>query len=285
MGRAIVRFLPLWILLITASAAHAAPEAELWARWTAHDPAAQATIDHGPWTAFLERHRRMGPNGVARLDYGGVDADARKHLQGYIDHLADQDIGRFSRPVQRAYWINLYNALTVATVLDHYPVASIRDIDISPGWFSNGPWDAKLIEVDSVELSLNDIEHRILRPIWEDPRIHYAVNCASLGCPNLQPVAFTAANTERLLDDGAHAYVNHPRGVGVEGEALVVSSIYHWFRADFGGTERGVLDHLERYADEPLRAVLMLYDGYDDHRYDWSLNDVTATPESANEGE
>ena len=275
MSRAIMRFLPLCILLFAARAARGAPDAELWDRWTTHDPTAGTTIDHAAWTAFLDRYRSMGPNGVARLDYGGVDADARERLQDYIDRLAGQDIGTFSRPVQRAYWINLYNALTVATVLDHYPVESIRDIDISPGWFSNGPWDAKLVEVDGVELSLNDIEHRILRPIWEDPRIHYAVNCASIGCPNLQPVAFTAANGERLLDAGARAYVNHPRGVGVEGEELVVSSIYHWFQADFGGTERGVMEHLERYADEPRRAVLMMYEGYDDHRYDWSLNDVT----------
>ena len=282
MRRAIVRFLPLWILLLAASTARAAPEADLWARWTAHDPAATETIDHAAWTTFIERHRRMGPDGVARLDYGGVDGDGRELLRGYIDRLAATDIASFSRPVQRAYWINLYNALTVATVLDHYPVESIRDIDISPGWFSNGPWDAKLVEVNGVELSLNDIEHRILRPIWEDPRIHYAVNCASIGCPNLQPVAFTAANGERLLDAGAHAYVNHPRGVEVEGEDLIVSSIYHWFQADFGGTERGVLEHLKRHADEPLRAVLMIYEGYDDHHYDWSLNDVTETPGTAN---
>ena len=84
-------------------------------------------------------------------------------------------------------------------VLDHYPVDGIRDIDISPGLFAGGPWDKKLVEIEGDDVSLNDIEHRILRPIWRDPCIHYAVNCASIGCSNLRPTAFTAANAERCL--------------------------------------------------------------------------------------
>ena len=104
-----------------------------------------------------------------------------------------------SRDEQLAYWINLYNALTVKVILDHYPVKSILDIDISPGWFSIGPWGKKLVAVEGVEISLDDIEHRILRPIWRDPRIHYALNCAAVGCPNLLREAFTGATAEVLL--------------------------------------------------------------------------------------
>jgi Protein of unknown function, DUF547 len=87
-------------------------------------------------------------------------------------------------------------------------VASIRDIAISPGLFSVGPWGRKLIEVEGEPLSLDDIEHRILRPIWRDPRLHYAVNCAALGCPNLRSSAFTAANADILLETAASDYVN-----------------------------------------------------------------------------
>jgi Protein of unknown function, DUF547 len=87
-------------------------------------------------------------------------------------------------------------------------VASIRDIAISPGLFSVGPWGGKLIEVEGEPLSLDDIEHRILRPIWRDPRLHYAVNCAALGCPNLRSSAFTAANADILLETAASDYVN-----------------------------------------------------------------------------
>ncbi|HER63264.1 MAG TPA: DUF547 domain-containing protein, partial [Desulfobacteraceae bacterium] len=167
-----------------------------------------------------------------------------------------------------------YNALTVQVILNHYPVKSIMDIDISPGFFSNGPWDAKLLTIKGEKVSLNDIEHRILRPIFKDNRIHYAVNCASLGCPDLQPVAYTAANTEKLLEAGARAYINSPRGARMEKGRLYVSSIYKWFRVDFGGSEDGVIKHLLQYAEDDLAESLRTYDKGLRDDYDWSLNDL-----------
>ena len=150
---------------------------------------------------------------------------------------------------------------------------SIRDIDISPGFFADGPWGAKLLKVEGEEIALDDIEHRILRPIWKDPRTHYAVNCASLGCPNLAPHAYTAAFMEGLLDEGARAYVNHPRAAHVRDGLLEVSSIYKWFASDFGG-ESGVLAHLGRYANRELADELAAHKSVDAYRYDWTLNDA-----------
>ena len=146
-------------------------------------------------------------------------------------------VSSLNRGEQLAYWINFYNALTVQVILDHYPTDSILDIKISPGFFSIGPWDKKLVTVEGEELSLNDMEHRILRPIWRDPRIHYGVNCASIGCPNLLTTAYTADNVDGLLTENAVAYVNHPRGASLQNGALTVSSIYDWFEEDFGGNE------------------------------------------------
>jgi hypothetical protein len=123
-------------------------------------------------------------------------------------------------------------------------------------------------------LSLDDIEHRILRPIWRDPRLHYAVNCAALGCPNLQTAAFTAANTEALLDKAARDFVNHPRGAAIVGGKLIVSSIYVWYEADFGGADRGVIAHLKRYAGPELATALAAVDRISGNRYDWGLNDL-----------
>jgi hypothetical protein len=100
------------------------------------------------------------------------------------------------------------------------------------------------------------------------------VNCASLGCPNLQPEAFTATNSERLLEAGAVGFVNHPRGVSVIGRGLRLSSIYKWFREDFGGAESGLLSHLRRHARAPLAEVLVGDPPIVDYRYDWSLNDA-----------
>ena len=154
-------------------------------------------------------------------------------------------------------------------------VKSIRDIDISPGLFSDGPWGKKLVSVEGEDISLDDIEHRILRPVWKDPRVHYGVNCASIGCPNLQPEAFTAENSDELLDKGAREFVNSPRGARIENGKLTVSSIYVWFKSDFGGTDAGVIDHLKKYAQPGLRTQLEKIDRISDNQYDWTLNDAT----------
>ena len=251
-----------------------APKSDLWPRWQAHDPDATAEIDHDAWGRLLKAHLRAGDDGVNRFDYAAVATADRVALGRYIAALAALPIDDYGRAEQMAYWINLYNALTVHVVLTHYPVDSIRDIDVSPGLFSDGPWDRPLVTVAGEALTLNDIEHRILRPIWRDPRIHYAVNCAAIGCPNLQPVPFTAANLEDLLESAARDYVNSARGVAVGRYGLIVSSIYVWFQDDFGTGDDDVIDHLVRYAEPELAAELRRVGKIADHRYDWSLNDV-----------
>jgi hypothetical protein len=250
-----------------------APKAELWPRWQAQDPGATETVDHGAWQRILGTYLAPGAGGVNRFAYAGVAPADRQALDGYIARLAATPVSALGRPEQLAYWINLYNALTVQVVLDHYPVASIHDIAISPGLFTIGPWDKALIEVEGAAVSLNDIEHRILRPIWRDPRLHYALNCASIGCPDLQATAFTAENAEALLEAAARTYVNHPRGARVENGELTVSSIYAWYREDFGDTEAGVIAHLKRYAGPELAKALVAVTDIEDYEYDWALNE------------
>jgi hypothetical protein len=251
-----------------------APAKDLWERWTRHDPASTVTIDHSTWDdVLLARYLSADAVGNNLLAYGDVTPADRRRLDAYIARLSAVSISGCGRPEQLAFWINLYNARTVALVLEHYPVESIRDIDISPGFFARGPWDKKLVAVEGESLTLNDIEHRILRPIWNDPRLHYAVNCASMGCPNLQSAAFAAANTDRLMEQGARAFVNSVKGVQFAAGRLVVSSIYAWFPEDFGD-EDGVLAHLRRYAEPPLAGRLAGADRIDGDAYDWRLNDT-----------
>ena len=121
---------------------------------------------------------------------------------------------------------------------------------------------------------MDDIEHRILRPIWKDPRIHYGVNCASIGCPNLRRVAFTSENADGLLSQGAVEYVNHHRGAKVENGKLTVSSIYEWFQEDFGGNDRGVIEHLKKWAKPELLEKLKQVSKISNDNYDWSLNEA-----------
>ncbi len=259
------------VLLAAAPGVLAAPEAELWERWTANDPDSTLSVDHGAWDAFLGAYVVAGADGINRLAYGNAD---RAALSAYIERTAAVPVSRLKRDRQRALWINLYNALTVRVVLDHYPVDSIRDIDISPGLFADGPWGRKLVTVEGQAVGLDDIEHRILRPIWRDARLHYVLNCAALGCPDLQPTAFTAANTEFLLEAAARTYVNHPRGASIEGGRLVVSSVYDWYGVDFGGTDAAIIAHLRSYAEPPLKAGLDAVTRIAGDRYDWSLNDA-----------
>ncbi len=258
------------LLCALCTSALAAPKAKLWPRWEAHDPGSSASIDHGAWNDWLAAYVSTPADGIARVAYGRVGDAGRASLESYIDSLGAVAISDYNRAEQRAFWINLYNALTVDIVLEHYPLESIRDIPA--GLFSRGPWRLELIEIEGEKLTLDDIEHRILRPIWRDPRIHYAVNCASLGCPNLQPRAFTAANGEMLLEQAAREFVNHERGARIDNGKLRVSSIYHWFDEDFGGSDAGVIAHLRRYADAALAGKLAAIDRIDDHDYDWSLN-------------
>lgn len=260
--------------ILFASAAAAAPAADLWPRWQVNDRDSVLAVDHTPWDTLLAAYLVTGhPSGINRFRYGDVSPADREMLDSYLRGLQDIPVSSLNRNEQKAYWINLYNSLTVRVILDHYPVRSIRDIDISPGFFSSGPWDAKLLTIEGEKLSLNDMEHRILRPIFRDNRLHYALNCASLGCPNLQTVAFTAANTETLLEAGAEEYVNSPRGAEMIQGRLQVSSIYKWFREDFGGSEQGVLDHLRKYAVGDMAEQLKTYSRSLRYDYDWSLNE------------
>ncbi|MEK9672664.1 MAG: DUF547 domain-containing protein [Rhodospirillaceae bacterium] len=118
--------------------------------------------------------------------------------------------------------------------------------------------EKKLIAIEGPEVSLDDIEHRILRPIWKDPRIHYAVNCASVGCPDLLAEPFRADRADAVLTAAARAYINHPRGAAFNAadSKLTVSKIYDRFEADFGGSEKAVIRHLSQYAEGPFRARL-----------------------------
>lgn len=269
-----MRYLATALLTLVAGTTAAAPDADLWKRWQQHNENSEQTIDHSAWTAFLDRYVvEDGPADLNRLRYQAVSDADHKALRDYIQHLSEIGIGDYSRPVQRAFWINLYNAVTVNLVLTNDAVDSIRDI--GGGLLGSGPWNDELVSVAGIELTLNDIEHRILRPIWDDGLTHYGVNCASVGCPNLLTEAFTGDNITRMLRDNARAYVNSRRGVRFEDDGkLTVSRIYKWYTQDFGGSEAGVITHLRQFAKPELSARLDAAEGIDAYAYEWSLNDA-----------
>ena len=273
MARVLVSTVWLFIAL-GLGAAQAVPRAEPWDLWQEHRADSEMTVDHGAWEQFLMRYLRIG-DGAHLVAYGRVSPEDRAALDAYIEHLAAVPVADYNRPEQMAFWINLYNALTVRLVLDHYPIGSIRDIDAAPRPLSGGPWDQKLIEVNGTPVSLNDILHRILRPIFADARVHYALSCAAIGCPNLQPEPYTGDRLEYQLSRAAMDYVNDPRCISFEGEELGLSSLFRWYQEDFGGSDSAVIHHLMGYAEPRLAMTLQKFDRIGADAFDWRLNDGT----------
>lgn len=247
---------------------------ELWPRWEANNPLSKDKIDHKVWRNFLKSHVVVSHENIHLVNYPDITKANIAKLQQYVHYLEQINIDNYNRDEQLAYWLNLYNALTISIVYRYYPVSSIQDINISPGLFSVGPWGARLVRVKNIPLSLDDIHNRIIRPIWNDARTHYAINNASLGAANLQLVPFNGDKIDDQLNDAATAYINCKRGVQVIGGHLIVSKIYKWFARDFGLDDADVIQHLKLFAEQPLKKQLVHVKEVDGYIYNWHLNTV-----------
>ncbi len=232
--------------------------------------AGTATFDHSAWDALL----RDGTDG-GLVDYAFMAAN-RGRLEEYIGGLAAVDLSQLQRDELKALLINAYNAFTVVAILDHPGVASIRDID--------GVWSDLTWEVGRYRLTLDNIEHNILRPFFEDPRIHFAVNCASRSCAPLPQWAYRAAELEEQLEERSRAFLTDPRNVVLEGGRLKISRYFDWYGDDFtavGWTPRAesIQEFIARYATEEVRAAIEGNPdlGLDFRDYDWSLNTIESS--------
>jgi hypothetical protein len=266
MPRNVILACAVWL---TSMSALAAPVADPWPFWQQSDAHGDQRVDHAPWQSLLDHYLTTTEDGRTLFRYAGVTADDRQRLDTYLEYLTDLDPRLLHRDEQFPYWINLYNALTVRVVLDHPDKQSIRQM--GGGWFRSGPWRDKLVNIAGQPVSLDDIEHRILRPFWRDHRIHFAVNCASIGCPDLAPRAYTRDNVDELLDDGERRYLRHPRGVSMADGRLRLSSLFDWYRDDFAADRDGLLGYLAGHRPD-LAAQLDGYTGAISYHYDWQLN-------------
>ena len=263
------------LLLCVLCLASANPFAnELLDGWSGYDNSNRQTVNHQPWQSFLDTYLKTDDFGQTYFAYQRVTPSDLASLTGYISSLEAIDPLVLSADVQKAYWFNLYNAATVQTVLDAYPVDSIRDIGARfGGLLKTGPWKEPVVTVNGQALSLDDIEHGIVRPKYQDHRVHYAFNCAAMGCPNLSATAYTGQNIESLLAEAESTFVNHQRGVRFQGGTLILSKIYDWYRDDFVESESELPGFLAQFAEPKLRAQLNGYRGNIRYEYDWSLNE------------
>jgi len=253
---------------LTACAQNAPNQAKETAAMTTVSLAAPA-VAYGD---LLQRRITRGEGGLNQFDYAGAFADGDLSIiTAYTDYLAAQNPDAMTEADQIAYWANLYNALTLKVVLENYPVTSIRKI--KDGLFSIGPWKRDAVTVNGEVLSLDTIEHGILRKRYDNlALVHYMVNCASVGCPNLSDKLWSGATLDADREQAARDFINSPRGVRINGQKLKVSSIYDWFEEDFGGSKSEALKHFRQYAGPELTEALdagAKISGYD---YNWDLN-------------
>jgi hypothetical protein len=242
------------------------------ANWKQSNESSTVIIDHLVWQNVLDKFLFVADDpGVNLFDYQALIDGGREELSRYLEKMSNLTLTDYNRNEQFAYWVNLYNALTVDLIADHYPTESITQISGRPTSF--GPWDNPAIDIQGETLSLNDIEHRILRPLWKDYRIHFALNCASIGCPNLQAQTFSAKNSDTLLNQAAQQFLNHPRAIEITDNGLVMSSIFDWYQEDFGANETELLGTLSPYLSEAQQQKAISSLDSIDYQYDWSLND------------
>ncbi len=247
-----------------------------------------ASFDHhyARYASVLQRHVRG-----ARVDYAALGAN-RADLDQVVASfgaVSAADEASWARAERLAFWINAYNVFTLRAIVDHYPIQgswmslyprnSIRQID--------GVWTGLKWRAAGREVTLDDIEHRILRPQFQEPRMHLAINCASVGCPPLAAEPYRAASLDQQLDAATTRYLASPRGLVVSGSTLRLSSIFKWFGSDFEarygpegpasrtGIDRALLGLVLKHGPANARTIaeagktrIAFLD------YDWSLNDV-----------
>ncbi len=239
--------------------------------WKKHDPNSKIVVDHSAWDAFLAKYTRKDGRGINRVAYGGVSAGDKKALQNYLAKLQATDVTKLNRNEQYAFWLNLYNASTVNLGIKNFPINSILEIK-SNALDLKGPFNDNVAKVNGKKLTLDTIESGIVRPIWNDPRLHYAFNCAAISCPNLGSKAYKGKTINAQLNAAARSYVNDPRGVRVKDGEITASKIYFWYSDDFGKNEKAVLAHIKKFAGPTLKTALSGKTSIDNYEYDWALN-------------
>ncbi len=224
--------------------------------------AAKTGVDHSAFSELLQRYVKNG-----KVDYAGFQSEETK-LDQYLDSLARVDINMLSRDEQFAFYANAYNAWTVKLILSKYPqIESIKSLGI----FNTGPWKKKVVRLKGEKVSLDHIEHDILRPRFKDPRVHFVINCAAKSCPPLRSEAYRGDILNQQLDDSTRSFINDPKSYRLEGNDLYVSRIFKWFSEDFSD---GALGFFQQYAKGELKEKLSKSGKINVKylEYDWSLN-------------
>ena len=226
---------------------------------------AVAAVDHGAFDALLKKH--VSAKGL--VDYKGFKTDEKAFNQ-YLEMLSkNAPAGDWSKNEQMAYWINAYNAYTIRLILDNYPVKSIKDIGPKTQIpFVNTPWAKKFFTIGGSKMSLDNIEHGTLRKKFNDPRIHFALVCASISCPRLRNEAYTATKLDAQLDDQGRDFLNDPSKNKVGKDKAELSNYFKWYKGDWKNNGQSVAKWVNKYSSTKMTDDTDV--SFRD--YNWNLN-------------
>jgi hypothetical protein len=212
--------------------------------------------DHSAWDAILKKY----VNSSGKVNYAGLKKDEAK-VDAYIKDIQTNLVeSSWSTNEKKAYWINAYNAHTIHLILSKYPLKSINDLSFS----GKSAFDYKFIDLGAAKMSLNELETNKIRKAFNDPRIHFAVNCASFSCPLLINKAFTAENVESLLTEQTKKFLADKTRNKISGSKAEISKIFDWYKEDFGN----VTEFINKYSTTKITSKTAI--SY--LEYDWSLN-------------
>ena len=222
-------------------------------------------VSHQKWDDLLKKY----VNERGDVNYQGF-MNNKAALESYLDILSNNPPQKdWSKQEKMAYWINAYNAFTVKLIVDHYPLESIQDLHPTikiPG--VSTVWHKDFFKIGGEDFDLDRIEHKILRKNFQEPRIHFAINCASESCPKLLNEAFAPEKLDSQLQAQTKAFVNDHSKNRISSKSIKISKIFKWFTGDF--TKNGsLIDFLNRYSNTQIKADAEV----DYMDYDWSLND------------
>lgn len=232
--------------------------------WISFSSFGQEHLAHTQWTALLQKH----VDDKGHVNYKGFKADENK-LNAYLTVLRENHPTKdWKKEDQLAFWINAYNAFTVKLIVKNYPVKSIKDLGGSI-YKINTAWDIKFIKIGDETYDLNNIEHGIIRKEFNEPRIHLAVNCASVSCPKLRNEAYVGATLDAQLDDQASDFINDKSKNRITNSTAELSKIFTWFKGDFDTEDSNVIKFINQYSKVKITEKTEI--SYLD--YDWNLNE------------
>jgi len=223
---------------------------------TTTTPSAPKKVSYAVWDGLLRKHVTSS----GKVNYKGFKQDRAK-LEGFLNEISSNPPqNAWSRNDKMVYWINAYNAYTVKLIIDNYPLKSITNL--------NNPWKTAFIKIGGKSYTLDQIENSILRPQFQDARIHFAVNCASKSCPKLLNEAFSASKVGSQMDKLARAYVNDPMHNAISAGKVEISKIFEWYKEDFL-KDGSIIDYLNKYSKVKIKSNAKV--SYKE--YNWNLNE------------